>query len=272
MNNAEVQKSALAIKKAYSGDIPKIVLVLGSGLGKFAEKMTVKKVISYADIPDFPQPTVKGHEGKLIIGEVNGTPLLCMQGRMHIYEGHAAHKLAIPIRTFKTLGAEVIILTNAAGSLRLDMPSGSLMQISDHVNMSGHNPLIGPNDESFGQRFFPMNDAYDKNLQALMVEAAAEENLELFSGTYVQFAGPNFETPAEINMLRALKLDAVGMSTVPETLAAVHCGLKVAGLSVITNLGAGMAPHAPSHDETMAEGEKAYQKMSKLVINFIGKI
>ena len=204
MNNAEVKKSVAAIKKVYSGEIPKIVLVLGSGLGRFAEEMDVKHVISYADIPDFPQPTVQGHEGKLIIGEVNGTPLMYMQGRMHIYEGHAPHKLAIPIRTFKSLGCETLILTNAAGSLRLNMPPGSLMQIKDHVNMSGHNPLIGPNDEEFGDRFFPMNDAYNKDLRTIMSDAAKEENIQLFSGTYVQFAGPNFETPAKLTCYELL--------------------------------------------------------------------
>jgi|TARA_R110002124_G_scaffold149220_1_gene315049 inosine/guanosine/xanthosine phosphorylase family protein len=269
MIKQEIERSVAAIKAQHKGAFPKTAIILGSGLGSFGEKMDIETTITYDKIPDFPQPTVEGHAGKLLIGTVGRTPIVCMQGRMHLYEGHPAAQLAISIRTFRKLGVETLIITNAAGSLRMNMPAGSIMRIEDHVNMSGFNPLIGPNDNDFGPRFFDMSDAYDKELQDRMCKAARNVDVHLHHGTYVQFSGPNFETPAEIRMLGKLGLDAVGMSTVQECLVARHCGMKVAGLSLITNLGAGLAGHALSHAETLSEGEKAYGSISKVLVEFI---
>lgn len=272
MTAQEVERSVSAIQSAYSGDFPRTALILGSGLGKFGDNMEIDTIISYDQIPDFPQPTVEGHAGRLLIGKVGRTPVVCMQGRMHLYEGHPAAQLAISIRTFKRLGVENLIITNAAGSLHMDMPAGSIMRIDDHVNMSGSNPLIGLNDDDFGPRFFDMTKAYDPGMKDRIASAADALDIKLFNGTYVQLAGPNFETPAEIRMLGKMGIDAVGMSTVQECLVARHCGIKVAGLSLITNLGAGLSPHALSHDETLSEAEKAYGDISKLLIHFLDQL
>lgn len=272
MTSTEVENSVKAIKSIYKGDFPKTALILGSGLGQFGNEMNIDQVISYDMIPEFPQPTVKGHAGRLLIGKVGKTPIVCMQGRMHLYEGHPPEKLAISIRTFKRLGVENLIITNAAGSLHMDMPAGSIMRIDDHINMSGHNPLTGINDDSFGPRFFDMTEAYDKGFRESMAQSAEELEITLHHGVYVQLAGPNFETPAEIRMLGKLGIDAVGMSTVQECLVARHCGIKVAGLSLITNLGAGLSPNPLSHEETLTEADKAYDQISRLLIHFISKL
>ncbi|PCI48676.1 MAG: purine-nucleoside phosphorylase [Alphaproteobacteria bacterium] len=269
MITEEVTRSIAAIKAAHKGAFPKVALILGSGLGKFGDVMDIDTIISYDDIPDFPQPTVVGHAGRLLIGRVGRTPLLCMQGRMHLYEGHPAEKLAISIRTFRQLGIEKLIITNAAGSLHRNMPAGSIMSIEDHVNMSGHNPLTGPNDDAVGPRFFDMTEAYDPHMRSRLTLSAKALDIPLHSGVYVQLAGPNFETPAEIRMLGKLGIDAVGMSTVQECLVARHCGMAVAGLSLITNLGAGLSPNPLSHDETLTEAEKAFEDISRLLVHFI---
>lgn len=265
----QVENSVAAIKAVHKGEFPKVALILGSGLGAFGDNMTPGTIISYDKIPDFPQPTVKGHAGRLLIGKVGKTPLLCMQGRMHLYEGHPAEKLAIPIRTFKKLGIEKLIITNAAGSLHRDMPAGSIMCIDDHVNMSGQNPLIGQNDDTVGPRFFDMTEAYDPEMRRRLALSAEELGIPLHNGVYVQLAGPNFETPAEIRMLGKLGIDAVGMSTVQETLVARHAGIDVVGVSLITNLGAGLSPTPLSHEETLSEAEKAYGNISRLLVHFI---
>lgn len=272
MITQEVENSVAAITRHYKGKFPKTALILGSGLGKFADKMEIDTIISYDEIPDFPQPTVEGHAGRLLIGKIGRTPLVCMQGRMHLYEGHPAEKLAISIRTLKKLGVEELIITNAAGSLNHNMPAGSLMRIEDHINLSGANPLCGPNDGSFGPRFFDMTQAYDLDMQKKMAQSAEALDIKLFSGVYVQLCGPNFETPAEIRMLGKLGIDAVGMSTVQECLVARHCGIHVAGLSLITNLGAGLSPHPLSHAETLREADKAYEQISQLLVHFINNL
>jgi len=269
MTTEEIDRSVSAIKAAYKGEFPKTALILGSGLGKFGDSMDIDTVISYDQIPDFPQPTVFGHAGRLIIGKVGRTPVVCMQGRMHLYEGHPAAKLAISIRTFKRLGVETLIITNAAGSLHTGMPAGSLMCLEDHVNLSGHNPLIGLNDDNFGPRFFDMTEAYDLGLRQALQKSARALDIHLYNGVYVQLAGPNFETPAEIRMLGKMGIDAVGMSTVQECLVARHAGIKVVGLSLITNLGAGLSPNQLSHGETLSEAEKAYDKVRQLLRHFI---
>jgi inosine/guanosine/xanthosine phosphorylase family protein len=267
-NAALVERGVAAAKKAYAGAFPKTALILGSGLGPFAGKLENATDISYADIPGFPIPTVAGHAGRLRIGTVAGTPLACLQGRFHAYEGHPAATLALPIRILKGLGAQQLILTNAAGGLRPDLPAGTLMIIEDHINFSGQNPLIGPNDERIGPRFFDMTNAYDADLRARLKSAADKAGVAVKSGVYIYCLGPNFETPAEVRMLAGLGADAVGMSTVPECLAAVHCGMKVAALSLITNLAAGLSAGPLTHTETLDEAAKAYDRVEELLVTF----
>ncbi|MFQ5347530.1 MAG: purine-nucleoside phosphorylase, partial [Rhodothalassiaceae bacterium] len=271
MDGYDYEAALDAIGERSEGPFPATALILGSGLGRFAEAMEVAAEIPYADIPGFPVSTVAGHAGRLLIGTAAGLPLAAMQGRMHLYEGYPAARLAIPIRTLRLLGVERLIVTNAAGSLRKAWGPGTLMAIRDHINLSGHNPLAGPNDERFGARFFDMSEAYDPALRARLAAAARAEGIPLCEGVYVQVLGPNFETPAEVRMLSRMGADAVGMSTVPECLVARHAGMRVLGLSLITNHAAGIAGHALSHEETMAEGEKAYEMMKRLFLRFFSE-
>lgn len=265
-------RAAEALRAAVPGAFPKVALVLGSGLGPYADTLGASVAVPYDRIPGFPVSTVQGHAGRLVVGTVGATRVACMQGRMHLYEGHPAASLAVSVRTLKRLGVETLVLTNAAGGLRADLTPGSLMMLEDHINFSGHNPLTGPNDEAVGPRFVDMTDAYDPGLRRRLAEAAAETGVELKAGVYLQVAGPNFETPAEVRAYRILGADAVGMSTVPETLAARHAGMRVAAVSVITNLAAGLAGHALSHAETIEEAGKAFGEMSRLMNAFLQKL
>lgn len=267
-----VADGVAAAKKAFPGAFPKTALVLGSGLGAFADTLSDTTDISYADLPGFPVSTVAGHAGKLRIGKVAGLPLACLMGRFHAYEGHPAQVLATPVRILRELGVENLILTNAAGGLKRDHRAGTLMVVEDHINFSGQNPLIGPNDNRFGPRFFDMTHAYDPDLRALLNAAARLTGTAVANGVYCYCLGPNFETPAEVRMLAMLGGDAVGMSTVPECLAARHCGMKVAALSVITNPAAGLGDGALSHEETLAEGAKAYARVEKLLTAFFASM
>jgi len=264
----EIERGAGAIRNAYIGTFPKTALILGSGLGAFADKLENATDISHAQIPGFPVPTVAGHAGRLRIGKVAGTALACLKGRFHAYEGHSPAAIALPIRVLKALGVERLILTNAAGGLRRDLTAGSLMIVDDHINFSGQNPLIGTNDEAVGPRFFDMTHAYDPDLRDRLKKAADSSGVAVTQGVYIYCLGPNFETPAEVRMLAGLGADAVGMSTVPECLAAVHCGLKVAALSVITNLAAGLAGGMLTHAETLAQAGNAYQQVERLLMAF----
>ena len=265
----EIERGAAAVRRVYADTFPKTALILGSGLGPFAERVEQATDISYADIPGFPVPSVAGHAGRLRIGSVAGLPLACLSGRFHAYEGHPAPVLALPIRILKALGVERLILTNAAGGLKPELPAGTLMILDDHINFAGFNPLIGPNDDRIGPRFFDMSRAYDKALRDKLKSAAAEAGLAVKSGVYVFCLGPNFETPAEVRMMAGLGADAVGMSTVPECLVAVHCGMAVAGLSLITNLAAGLSGDVLSHGETLAEAAKAYARVELLLVTFL---
>lgn len=247
-----------AVLRAMLGErFPRTVVVLGSGLGRFADGIEGARSVPYADIPGFLRSTVAGHSGNLIVGTMEGTPVAVMQGRIHAYEGHPPDAIAAPIRILRRLGAERIVLTNAAGGLRPEMKPGTLMIITDHINLSGFNPLVGPNDDRIGPRFPDMTDAYDPHLSTLLVQAARETGVEVMSGVYLFALGPNFETAAEIRIYSKLGADAVGMSTVPECLVARHCGMKVAGLSVVTNLAAGIASGPLSHTETLAAAQSA---------------
>lgn len=268
----EIENAARAIREAHSGEFPKTVLVLGSGLGGFGEKIETASSISYEDIPGFPKSTVSGHAGKLLIGSAGGAQVACMQGRLHVYEGHPVSDIALPIRAYRALGAERLILTNAAGSLKKEMGPGALMVISDHINMSGRNPLIGANDETIGPRFPDMSAVYSARLRKKLKAAGAAVDTELAEGVYLYTTGPSFETPAEIRMFANLGADAVGMSTAPEAIAAVHCGLEVIGLSLITNHAAGIADHPITHDETLAIGAQSFEKMSRLMLRFLSTL
>ena len=248
---------------------PEIAVILGSGLTNFFEEKNIISSISYKDLPDFPQPTVKGHAGKLILGKIKNINVVCMYGRSHIYEGHEPKSLAKPIRVLKDIGCKLLIITNAAGSLDQKMPAGSLMAITDHINWSGFNPLIGINDDDYGPRFHDMSDGYNQNYRNQLIEVAQKINQKLYEGIYCMYSGPNFETPAEINALRIIGGNAVGMSTVPEVLVANHCGLPVVAISVITNFAAGMSKTKLSHQETLENAKLAETNIINLIKNFI---
>jgi xanthosine phosphorylase len=247
---------------------PRLALVLGSGLGGVADAVTDPVVIPYADLPGWPQSTVAGHAGRLVLGRLGGTPAAVFQGRAHLYEGIAAPLLAIPTRTAKALGAEMIVLTNAAGSLRAEVGPGQLMALTDHINLSGANPLTGPNEDELGPRFVPLGAAYDPELRARLHAAADALGVELSDGVYLQVAGPSFETPAEIRAFRVLGADAVGMSTVPEVIAANHIGLRVAAVSAITNLAEGMGDEPLSHEQTLASAATAAAELERVLLRF----
>ena len=265
----EVQASTAVVRQRIGDRTPRVALVLGSGLGGLADQVTDAVAISYADLPGFPKPGVQGHAGRLVVGDLGGRTVVCMQGRSHAYEGHPPQRLAIPVRTCRSLGCDVLVLTNAAGSLRPEMGPGSLMIIEDHINWSGMNPLIGPNDDSIGPRFFDMSNAYDSALREQIKQAASHESITVHEGVYFWYLGPSFETPAEIRAFQTLGASAVGMSTVPECLSAVHCGMRVAAISVITNLAAGLQAHALSHQETMEQSAQAAAQFQRLLIRFL---
>ena len=251
---------------------PDVAVILGSGLTNFFEPQDIIKEISYTDLPDFPQPTVKGHAGKLVLGEIGQRKVVCMYGRSHIYEGHEPQSLAKPIRVLKDIGCKLLIVTNAAGSLDETMPAGSLMAISDHINWSGFNPLIGKNDEEYGPRFHDMSDGYHKFYRDQLLNTAKKLNQKIYEGIYCMYSGPNFETPAEINALRVIGGNAVGMSTVPEVIVANHCDLPVVAISVITNLAAGMNKTKLSHQETLENASLAEKNILQLIKNYINEV
>lgn len=266
-----LEQTSAYIRSRITPRLPQTLIILGSGLGGLGEKLENAVSLDYKDIPDFPQSTVKGHGGRLICGKLGSREVLCMQGRFHLYEGHDPQVINRLFCMFKLLGISELIVTNAAGSLNPDMPPGSLMLISDHINFSGRNPLIGPDDEGFGPRFPDLSNAYDVDTRTQIKGLAAARNIRLHEGVYLMVLGPNFETPAEIRAFRILGADAVGMSTVPEVIAAVHVGMKVLGISVITNFGTGMAQGTQSHEETLAQGQKASAALTGLLTAYLQK-
>lgn len=252
--------------------LPRLALVLGSGLGGFADHVEHPLAIPYSEIPNFPRSTVPGHHGRLLIGSVRNIWIAVMQGRVHAYEGYSADAIAFPTRVLGRLGARRIILTNAAGSLRPDLDPGSLVAIRDHINLSGANPCIGPNDDRLGPRFFDMSAAYSRRLRRLAQNTAAEQGWTMPEGVYVSVPGPSFETPAEIRSFRALGADLVGMSTVLEVIAARHMDLEVLAVSCVTNLAAGIGENELSHAEVMETGERVAERMAQLLLALIPKI
>jgi purine-nucleoside phosphorylase len=245
---------------------PALGLILGSGLGPLADEVDVEAAISYADIPGFPVSTVPGHAGRLLLGRLAGKAVAVMQGRFHYYEGYPLHQIALPIRTLWSLGVETLVVTNAAGGLNPDFAPADLMLITDHINLMGANPLIGPNDEAIGPRFPDMTLAYTATLRALAIRVAREEGIPLHQGVYVAMSGPSFETPAERRMLRLLGGDAVGMSTVPEAIAASHAGMQLLAFSAIANVATGGPEQPPdSHEEVLATVERAGVRLVRLL-------
>ncbi len=235
---------------------PKIALVLGSGLGAFADEFTGAAKIPYAEIPHFPQSTAIGHAGKLVIGKVGAIPVAGMQGRVHLYEGYSAKEVAFPIRVFARMGVKAVILTNAAGGIKQELVQGRLVVISDHINLQGVNPLTGPNDERFGLRFHDMTAAYDRRFREMVVGEGNRLGIGMYEGVYAALPGPSYETPVEIRYLRGIGADLVGMSTVPEVIAARHSGIRVLGISCVTNAAAGILDQPLNHLEVLETAER----------------
>lgn len=260
------------IRAKAPGFHPQVALVLGTGIGALAEAIEGPTVIDYGELPGFPRSAVEGHAGRLVLGNLSGVSVACMQGRVHLYEGHPAADLALPIRALRLSGCETLVLTNAAGSLNAEFLPGSLMMLSDHINMTGTNPLIGANDERFGPRFPDMTMAYDRALRRHFADAATALGITLHEGVYLALLGPNFETPAEIRAFRTLGADAVGMSTVPECLVARHCGMRVAAISTLTNLAAGMTGEELSHEQSLAVGAEAAKDLGRLLPAFLASL
>ena len=256
-----------AIAAKAPGFKPKVAVVLGSGLGSFADEVKAIATIPYGELPGFPQTTVGSHAGRLVLGHVGKTAVAVLQGRAHYYERGRADEMAGAIRTLADLGCETLLQTNAAGSLRLDMPPGSLMAIADHINFTGVNPLFGV--DSGNRRFVDMVDAYEPALVTRLLAAAKAANVVCHEGVYIWFCGPSFETPAEIRAARTLGADAVGMSTVPETILARHAGLKVAAVSLMTNYAAGMSHDKLGHEQTMAVAREAADRVRHVLRGFL---
>jgi purine-nucleoside phosphorylase len=251
---------------------PRIAVVLGSGLGAFADDFEEAVCIPYEEIPGFAQSTAQGHAGRLVIGNVDKVPVIAMQGRFHYYEGYSLEEVTFPIRTFGLLGVKTLVLTNAAGGVNVELNQGALMVISDHLNLMGVNPLRGPNDERFGPRFPDMSAVYARDLQGLVIEEAKAIGVEVRRGIYGALSGPSYETPAEIVVFRNLGADAVGMSTVPEAIVARHMGLEVLGISCITNMAAGIGDEPINHEEVMATGDRVRETFAELLRRVIGAI
>ncbi|HKV63192.1 MAG TPA: purine-nucleoside phosphorylase [Candidatus Acidoferrum sp.] len=235
---------------------PKIALVLGSGLGAFADEFDSATKIPYAKIPRYPQSTAIGHAGKLVIGKVGAIPVAGMQGRVHLYEGYSAKEVVFPIRVFARMGVKAVILTNAAGGIKREFSQGQLVAISDHINLQGVNPLTGPNDERFGLRFHDMSTAYDERFREMTVGEGKRMGIGVYEGVYAGLLGPSYETPAEIRFLRTIGADLVGMSTVPEVIAARHSGIRVLGISCVTNAAAGILDQPLNHIEVLETAER----------------
>ena len=251
---------------------PEIGMVLGSGLGQMADYIEDAETIDYSDIPGFPVSTVEGHAGRLVAGTLMGRQVIAMQGRFHYYEGYSMGEVVFPVRVMRLLGVEKLVVTNAAGGINREFKPGDLMVITDHINLMGYNPLIGKNLDEMGERFPGMTNAYDKGLVETATECAHRLGIDIKQGVYCGVTGPSYETPAEIRMLGTIGGDAVGMSTVPEVIAAVHCGLKVLGISCITNMAAGILHHAPNHREVLEVGKKAQQKFVMLLKEILKEI
>lgn len=266
-----VEHAARAIRSHYTEEV-RVALVLGSGLGAFADELEESLAIPYEEIQGFARPTVEGHVGRLVLGKIEGVPVAAMQGRFHYYEGYALDEVVFPVRTLGLLGVKSLVLTNAAGGINVAFDQGALMVISDHLNLMEVNPLRGPHDERFGERFPDMSEVYTRDYQEIAVEEAQAMGLELRRGIYAALPGPSYETPAEIRMLRILGADAVGMSTVPEAIVARQMGIKVLGISCITNMAAGVVGEPINHHEVIETGERVRDTFKELLRRIIPKL
>jgi len=263
-------REAAQLLTERAGATPRVGLVLGSGLGQVADAVENAIAIPYSDLPGFPKPSVEGHAGRAVAGSIGGVPVVALQGRAHLYEGVDVDELRTPVRALKAAGAEILVLTNAAGSLRADLGPSSLMLIEDHINLTGANVLVGPNEAELGPRFPSLRDAYDPQLRAEMSKAAREIGVRLTEGVYLAVSGPSFETPAEIRAFHTLGADAVGMSTVHETIVARQCGLRVVAVSAIANYAEGMSEEPVTHEQTLRDAAKAAGDLAPLITKFVG--
>ncbi len=257
---------------AVTGRQPLLGLILGSGLGAFADAFQDRIVIPFSELPHFPSPAVPGHSGNLVAGYAAGVPTIAIQGRVHLYEGYSIEEVAFPARVLGLLGIRLLIVTNAAGGINPMLHPGDLMLITDHINMMGANPLIGPNLDEMGPRFPDMSEAYDAAMRIIALEAAKQKEIPIHQGVYMGFPGPSYETPAEIRMCRTLGADAVGMSTIPEVIVANHMGIRVLGISCITNMAAGILPQKLSHSEVIDSAEKAGGKLQALLRTILAQL
>ncbi len=264
--------AAATVINERSGLRPRVGVVLGSGLGAVADAVANPTTIDYAELPGFPLPGVAGHGGQAVVGNIGDVPVAVLQGRAHVYEGGDPDKIRTPVRALRAAGAEILVLTNAAGSLHQEVGPGSLMLISDHINLSGANVLSGPNDDEIGPRFPSMRDAYDPELRAALRAAAKELGTTLAEGVYLAVSGPTFETAAEIRAFATLGADAVGMSTVHETAVARHCGLRVAAISAISNFAEGMSDVPLSHEQTLRDARRAAEDLAPLLVRFVERL
>lgn len=258
-------KKCLECVRKKTDFVPRVALVLGSGLGDLAEQIAIADTMDYSEIEGFPKSTVAGHRGRFVFGHIEHTPVVIMQGRIHYYEGYEMEEVVLPIRLMKAMGAEILFLTNAAGGLLDGFSCGDLMLITDHISSFIRNPLIGENEEAFGVRFPDMSEVYDKNLQQIIRKCGIELSIPLKEGVYVQFTGPSYESPAEIRMCKALGASAVGMSTVVEAITAKHMGMKICGISLISNLAAGISKAPLCHEEVKASADAVAPKFQSLV-------
>jgi purine-nucleoside phosphorylase len=267
----KAEEAAFAIRKQLPAT-PRVAIVLGSGLGAFADRIEHPVAIPYTTIPHFPRPTVEGHSGRLVAGTLAGTPVAVMQGRVHGYEGYSPQETTFPIRVLGRLGISTLVLTNAAGGIRLDLHQGQLVLLSDHMNLTGRNPLVGSNDERLGQRFFDMSDAYSSRLRTLAHGVAGRHGIDLPEGVYLCVSGPSFETPAEIRAFRTWGADLVGMSTVHEAIVARHMGIEVMGISCVTNMAAGVLNQPINHEEVMETGARAQEQLTALLVDLLPQL
>jgi purine-nucleoside phosphorylase len=265
-------ESAARFLESQSGLFPKIGLVLGSGLGAFADELSEATRIPYENIPFFPRSTAIGHAGQMVIGKVGAVPVAVMQGRVHLYEGYSVQEVAFPVRVMGLMGIHSLMLTNAAGGINLEYKQGALVVLTDHLNLQGQNPLVGANDERLGQRFPDMTQAYFKPYREIALAAAKQLGKPMHQGIYAGLLGPSYETPAEIRYLRTIGADLVGMSTVPEVIAARHMGLKVLAISCVTNMAAGILDQVINHEEVLKTGERVKEDFVELLRAVLPKI
>ncbi|MBU9852965.1 xanthosine phosphorylase [Rahnella aceris] len=271
LNNNAFDCAAL-IRQRAPGFIPKAALILGSGLGTLCDDMSDVIAIPYSELPGFPQSSVVGHAGELVLGTLEGVPVMCMKGRGHMYEGHGMSVMTSAVRTFKLLGCEFMLATNAAGSMRKEVAPGRLVALTDHVSFMPESPLAGLNDDRFGSRFFSLANAYDKDLRTQLHAVAGKLDIDVAEGVFAAYTGPNFETPAEIRMMQILGCDVVGMSIVPEVISARHCGLKVLAISAMTNFAEGLSDTPLSHEQTLSCAKLAVGDFTRLIRAFVASL